>query len=367
MLPLWSRPWPASRRGLTPACSRATSAEGGGRDRGTDGEADRTARGCARPQDHQHARCSRRLGRRGRRVRARAAGRDWTATSLADRADRGRSGLFLAGTRSWYARCRQRRPPSEGLARLGGVPSATVYRLFSSKPGILKALLDVSIAGDDEAVPLQNRPHARALFDDPDPRNQLSGFAGITAGIMSRAEPVYRILVSAAGSDPGAAALLAEQARQRDQGQEQIALSLARAGALRPGLRERDAADIIHALMSPEVYRLLVTHPDYPGARLVACKNPLLQADRARTRESLLAATEADLAKITAATRRARRPLRGQDKIALRIGRILNWRKSPGTSPSPPSASPMANTTVAPSPSPIFTANGSTENPPWAA
>ena len=83
---------------------------------------------------------------------------------------------------------------------------------------------------------------------------------------MARAEPVYRILVSAAGSDPGAAALLAEQARQRDQGQQEIARSLARAGALRPGLRERDAADIIHALMSPEVYRLLVGdrgwHPD---------------------------------------------------------------------------------------------------------
>ena len=52
--------------------------------------------------------------------------------------------------------------------------------------------------------------------------------------------------------------LLAEQTRNRQRGQAQIARSLARGGALRPGLRERDAADIIHALMSPEVYRLLV-------------------------------------------------------------------------------------------------------------
>jgi AcrR family transcriptional regulator len=155
----------------------------------------------------------------------------------------------------------------EAISEESDVPPATMYRLFSSKLGILKALLDLSIAGDDEAVPLQDRPHARALFDDPDPRNQLSGFAGITAGIMSRAETVYRILVSAAGSDPGAAALLAEQARQRDQGQGQIARSLARAGALRPGLRERDAADIIHALMSPEVYRLLVGDRGWPPQR----------------------------------------------------------------------------------------------------
>ncbi len=153
------------------------------------------------------------------------------------------------------------------ISDLSDVPPATVYRLFSSKPGILKALLDVSIAGDDQAVALQDRPHVRALLADRDPRNQLSGFAGITRGIMSRAEPVHRILVSAAGSDPDAAALLAGQTRQRRQGQARIARSLARAGALRPKLRERDAADIIHALMSPEVYRLLVCDRGWPPER----------------------------------------------------------------------------------------------------
>src|SRR5262252_8951609 len=146
----------------------------------------------------------------------------------------------------------------EAISDLSDVPPATVYRLFSSKLGILKALLDVSIAGDDEAVPLEDRPLVQALISDPDPRKQLSGLVGISRGIMARTEPVYRILVSAAGSDPDAAALLAETRRHRQQGQGQIAGLLARTGALRPELRERDAADIIHALMSPEVYRLLV-------------------------------------------------------------------------------------------------------------
>jgi len=146
----------------------------------------------------------------------------------------------------------------EAISDLSDVPPATVYRLFSSKRGILKALLDVSIAGDDEATPVERRSHVRALLADPDPRKQLAGFAGIACGIMSRTEPVHRILVSAASSDPDLAALLAEQTRQRQLGQSQIARSLARAGALRPRLREREAADIIHALMSPEVYRLLV-------------------------------------------------------------------------------------------------------------
>ena len=146
----------------------------------------------------------------------------------------------------------------EAISDLSDVPPATVYRLFSSKLGILKELFNVSIAGDDEAVPLEARPHVRALIADRDPRKQLAGFVGISRGIMARTEPVYRILVSAAGSDPDAAALLAEQTRQRQQGQGGIASVLAQAGALRPGLSERDAADIIHALMSPEVYRLLV-------------------------------------------------------------------------------------------------------------
>src|SRR5216683_982465 len=70
-----------------------------------------------------------------------------------------------------------------------------------------------------------------------------------------------------------------------------------------------------------------ISHPDYPSERLVACHNPFLEAERARKRESLLAATEADLDTITAATRRARQPLRGKDKIALRADRALRRRK----------------------------------------
>ena len=139
------------------------------------------------------------------------------------------------------------------------VPPATVYRLFSSKLGILKALLDASIAGDDQAVPLQDRAAARALFADPDLHRQLAGFAGICRQINARTAPAYHILAGAAESDPEAASLLAGYTRQRQQGQGQIARSLARAGALRPGLTQRGAADIIHALMSPEVYRLLVS------------------------------------------------------------------------------------------------------------
>jgi hypothetical protein len=70
-----------------------------------------------------------------------------------------------------------------------------------------------------------------------------------------------------------------------------------------------------------------ITSPDFPGERLVACKNPFLEAERARKRESLLAATEAGLATIAAACTRTRRPLRGQDTIAVRVDRVLSRRK----------------------------------------
>ena len=115
------------------------------------------------------------------------------------------------------------------------------------------------------------------------------------------------------------------------------------AARLREDVRP-EGLDWITALRAPQVKKLVrdgdlqltlfdvqdlaeITSPDFPGERLVACMNPFLEAERARKRESLLAATEADLAKIAAACARARRPLRGQDTIAVRVDRVLNRRK----------------------------------------
>ena len=99
--------------------------------------------------------------------------------------------------------------------------------------------------------------------------------------------------------------------------------------------------DYITALRAPEIKALVETgtlqlglfdqrdlfeiaHPDYPNERLVACRNPLLAEERTRKREALLSATEAELQKIAAACTRARQPLRGKDKIALRVGQVRN-------------------------------------------
>jgi transposase len=90
--------------------------------------------------------------------------------------------------------------------------------------------------------------------------------------------------------------------------------SLVEAGALQMSLfDERDMA--------------AVTSPDYPGERLIVCRNPDLARERTRKRQDLLAATEADLAVIAAAVRRARNPLRGEAEIALKVGAIVNRYK----------------------------------------
>jgi hypothetical protein len=102
--------------------------------------------------------------------------------------------------------------------------------------------------------------------------------------------------------------------------------------------------DWISALRAPQIKALVATgalqlslfdeqdlveiaSPDFPGERLVCCLNPAPADERARKRGELLAATEQDLDKIPAATRRPQRPLRGRDRIALRVGKVINHYK----------------------------------------
>jgi Transposase DDE domain len=90
--------------------------------------------------------------------------------------------------------------------------------------------------------------------------------------------------------------------------------SLAEAGSLQLSLfDQRDLAEI--------------ASPDYPGERLVACRNPLLADERARKRNELLDATEKDLLRIQDRVRRQKRALRGKDKIALAVGAVANHYK----------------------------------------
>jgi hypothetical protein len=113
---------------------------------------------------------------------------------------------------------------------------------------------------------------------------------------------------------------------------------------IRDELRPVEGLSWISALRGPAIAKLVergaierslfdehdlaeITSPDYPGERLMVCRNPLLAHERARKRDELLAATDKQLAKIAVATTRARRPLRGAAKIGERVGRVANQYK----------------------------------------
>jgi len=102
--------------------------------------------------------------------------------------------------------------------------------------------------------------------------------------------------------------------------------------------------DFITALRAPAIRKLVdagelqlslfddrdlaeITSSDYPGERLVVCRNPLLAEERARKRRELLAATEVKLRKIQARVRRAKRPLRGRDAIGIAVGKVIDHYK----------------------------------------
>ncbi len=144
------------------------------------------------------------------------------------------------------------------VAALAGVSADTVYTTFGSKSGLLKEVLDVVIAGDDDDVPLLDRPGPRATRAETDPRRQLAQFAAGVTEQLERVRPLDDILRSAAAVDADAAALRADiQLRQRRQAMREVAGWVAARGALRDGLSVEEAAAILWTLTSPETHGML--------------------------------------------------------------------------------------------------------------
>jgi hypothetical protein len=180
------------------------------------------------------------------------------------------------------------------------------------------------------------------------PKDGVRGRLQIVYGLLTSKDGIPVAIEVFAGNTGDPTTVASQVTRVQDRfGITKVVLAGDRGMLTAARLREdvRPAGlDWITALRAPQVKKLVrdgdlqltlfdaqdlaeITSPDFPGERLVACKNPFLQAERARKRESLLAATEAGLGKIAAACARTRRPLRGKDKIAVRADRVLNRRK----------------------------------------
>ena len=145
----------------------------------------------------------------------------------------------------------------EAVADAADTSLPTLYRLFSSKRALLKAVLDVSFGGDDQPVAFGDRPEIQAARAEPDPRALITAFARIGRDFMQRSSAILRVLATAAAVDPDAAQLLAEIRRQRHTGQSRIVAALSARNALDPGLEFPEAADITYAVMSPEIHHIL--------------------------------------------------------------------------------------------------------------
>ena len=164
------------------------------------------------------------------------------------------------------------------IADKSGVAPATIYRLFGSKGEILKEVLDVAFGGDDEAIEFQHRPEVQDAFAVEDPRLMLDAFAHVLRGVMHRTGALQNLLATSAVVDDEVAQMLESTRRQRHAGQSRIVKALARRKALRTGLTQREAADIVYAVMSPEtVGRVdrVITRSTLPTAPTPSSRSPI--------------------------------------------------------------------------------------------
>ena len=145
----------------------------------------------------------------------------------------------------------------EQIADRAGVAVQTVYFHFGNKRTVLKEAVDVAAVGDDQPVPLLDRPLCRQLAEERDPRRYISRWLGDGREIFTRIAPIMRVVRDAAGADPDMAAQWQTNQDQRAIAYRMFVQHLADLGALKPGLTIQDALDILLALNSIEVFLIL--------------------------------------------------------------------------------------------------------------
>ena len=142
-------------------------------------------------------------------------------------------------------------------AQEAGVALETVYAIFHNKRTVLARLVDVTIVGDDEPVPLLERAGPQQVLREDDRRRQIALFAREIRQIMGRVGVLFWVMRVAAGTEPEIAALLQTVLQQRRAGMAFFVGALLRTGPLRGDQDAEQAADSVWALTSPDVYRLL--------------------------------------------------------------------------------------------------------------
>jgi AcrR family transcriptional regulator len=144
------------------------------------------------------------------------------------------------------------------IATSAQVSEDLVYRQFGSKRGVLKEVMDVTIGGDDEDVPLLEREAPQAVRAATDQHEQIRLFAAGMTSQLDRVRPMNDLIRKAAVVEAEIAALQEDlHLRQRRFAMTMVGSWIAEKGPLRNGMSVEDAGAIIWTLASPEVHRAL--------------------------------------------------------------------------------------------------------------
>ena len=140
------------------------------------------------------------------------------------------------------------------VAERAGVSAETVYKSFGGKPGMVKALWDITLAGDDEPVPMADRPQAREILRTRELGAKLRLYAAYARGIHERIAALFALLTQA-GPDVGE--ILETSERERLTGVTTFVTHLDEAGALGPEADPAHLTDAVWALAGPQLYTQL--------------------------------------------------------------------------------------------------------------
>ena len=153
------------------------------------------------------------------------------------------------------------------IAAGAGVSLKTVYLVFATKSGLLRALWHLVLRGEQDTIPVGAQPWYREVLDEPDPERQLRLNARNSLIVKTRAGAILEVIRDAASSDPQIAELWARIQTEFYDNQRAIVQSIADKHALADGLDVGTATDILWALNHPNLYSLLDGERDWSAER----------------------------------------------------------------------------------------------------
>jgi AcrR family transcriptional regulator len=151
------------------------------------------------------------------------------------------------------------------VARAAGVSVETIHKSVGTKATLLHRAWDITVGGDDQDITFHERPEVRAIRAEPDLGRRLVLHAAFSTRTAERIAPFQLMVQAAAGSDPAAAAMLAEMGRQRLAGLSVMAADAAKTGQL--AVTEEECRDVIWSMTDGMLWHHLVNERGWSSDR----------------------------------------------------------------------------------------------------